>query len=1023
MVGPIRTLWAAVALVAVTLLITTPSVPARATAADRLPAGTPSTYSVPEPFPPLPIVGLDGEVEIVGFTLKGNKAWERGTIPDLSIKRLKDGRRFLPLFRIVQFLALEKTDNQGIISFTPDGSPPVAIDPDHRTLTTAGKESPIEIVTDSSGSSDGMELYLSADTIAELFGFDLQWHEQGYEFVARTNRRLGIWKVSGGSLFGILARDLPANLPEAHPPATPHPLGLDFLELQLNARAVTEKNFSSSNWGAETLRQTFWGRVFNGSYRLQFSEPRFMKESGVATSRKNAPIMLDRGEWIYRFPSAEVAIGDAAFGLNDLTLPFVRISGVRFNGVTGFGESDGKGDRSGLGMRPYFLHPQLFTGNVPKGSRVDLMMNGRIIDSQEAIADRLSPPGMGSYRFEDVILSPGSLNEIVIVITDPNGVITRRQEFIQGTSELLSAGELAYLGGIGVGREVQTWATRGLFGGIRGLYGITDRLTMGGSIGYEKSLYRPLTLDSLDPDQRQYPDSSLHAGSQFAWQPSPYGLLGGDISFSRTLGEAKGAGATDAAYKTYVNLFPRRGLTISSQFFNYGPDFYDGQNSKLHDRRGYSVNGLWSLYRSVDLSAAFGSVWDNLDGTRGQTLTVGFQKLEITTRPFPTTVVTGGMTRLAASSEEPRVLYAIKLRTTPLPDLSFDGSVITGNSLVLSERPEFFSGLKIPGLATFAEPSTTAILRNALDRNNELAATYWKSGYRERSSLLHSFRGLHQDSLSIRTELGYDMDSRGPFLENRSGYLFSGVSRRSVELLTRYERKEWVVGLFLNLAELVSFERGTPLTLTSRNIHPDSGGIKGKVFLDYNGNASPDPDEPGLESIKVKLGSFSCETDRNGVFVLPGPGYPGKVRISLDLKTVPANYTPTHGTQIAHISPGSLTEVNLGVIPVISISGLLLADLEGEKKRALSGVRVYLVDPETGKTQGDSVTASDGSYYLGEVRPGKYLVRIDTDTLPKQCSLVETERLVEVQPEREPQDLRLAPFNALLTPVRQGKTL
>ncbi len=1021
----IRTVWIISALIASLQL--SPPPPALGSTTPTAPAYQPFVTPAPLPLtessPSSLKMSSNDEIEIVGFTVKGHKAWERSSIQDLTLIRRKDGSRFLPLFRLLRLLALEKTSKQGVIYFSPDGAPPVALDLNSSLVEREGERRPIEILTESAETPGEGEIYLPADTFAALFDFDLQWYDQGYEFIAKTNRRLGIWKTSGGSLFAIQAQEITANLPEVLPPATPRHLSLDFLELQLGARAVTEKSFTSFNWGAETLRQTLWGRLFDGSYRLQFSEPRLMAGDNVAVSRNNALVMLDRGEWMYRFAEAEVALGDTAFGLNDLTLPFVRISGLRFNGVTGSGEKEGQGDRSGFGMRPYFLRPQLFEGSVPKGSRVDLMINGRIIDTQEAVVDRYSPPGMGSYRFEDVIFPPGSLNEVVIVITDPNSIVTRIQEFVQGTSQLLAAGKFAYLGGVGTGREVQTWSTRGLFGGVRGLYGITNHLTAGGSFGYEQGLYRPITLDLHDTDQRQYPSSSLHAGSQFTWQPNANGLIGGDISFSQAQERQQGATFSDAAYKTYVSLFIRRDMMFSSQFFSYGPGFFDGQNPRLHDRRGYSVYGRWEAHQVLTVAGAFGSIWNNLDGTQTQTFTVGFQNLEVTTRPFPATVVTAGMTRLAANGEEPRILYALKLRATPIPDLSFDGYVGAGNSLTISERPEFFSGLKLPGLATFSEPSTTVLLRKTIDRNHEFATTYWKSGHRERSSLLHTFRGLHQDSLSIRTELGYDMDYRNTFLENRSEYLLSGVNRRSVELLTRYERNDWVVGLFFNFTELFSFDRGTPVNLTSRNIYPDSGGVKGKVFLDYNGNARPDPDEPGLESIQVRLGSFSCQTDQNGAFVLPGLGAYGKVRISLDLKSVPANYTPTHGTQIAYISPGSLTEVNLGVIPVISISGVLLADVPGEKKKTLTGVRVYLVDRETGKTQGDSITASDGSYYIGDVRPGTYLVRIDTDTLPKQCSLVESERLVEVQPEREPQDLKLAPFNALLTSVRQEKTL
>ena len=71
-------------------------------------------------------------------------------------------------------------------------------------------------------------------------------------------------------------------------------------------------------------------------------------------------------------------------------------------------------------------------------------------------------------------------------------------------------------------------------------------------------------------------------------------------------------------------------------------------------------------------------------------------------------------------------------------------------------------------------------------------------------------------------------------------------------------------------------------------------------------------------------------------------------------------------------------------------------------------VRVVDVDPETGQEGIDSITASDGSFYLGEVKPGKRILRLDKDTIPieyefdtleQELTIVATEDFQEIEVE------------------------
>lgn len=952
------------------------------------------------------------EMIVAGFTLNGKNFWEKLAIQDMNVIVVSGKRRYIQLFRLLKALDLEKAERGDRIVFQPEGLPEVTINSSAKEIEVEGTIKSVELFAEPSDITQESDIFLPAEIIADLFGMDVKWDEQNYEFSAWTSRKLKIWKVTSKSIHDMQVMDVPTNLPEIHPQAFPSKASLDFLELRLRSSVSSEKNFRVTKGGLDTLQQSFWGSLAGGAYRLQFSEPEIVIGESESFARDNSSVMLTRGEWNKRFSSVETSIGDSVFGLNDLTFPGVSITGVRVNGITGITDGEKARDRSGLGLRNYFVQPQVFDGTAPRGSQVDMIINGRTIDSQEAVPERHSQVGMGSYRFEDIILPPGSLNEVLIVITDPSGFKTHIQRNILGSSLFLPKGRIAYIGGIGTGREIRNWHTRGIFAGGRALYAVSDRFTIGGTTGFQQSLYNPLTIDLLDPEHRQYPDSSLHVGGQFLWQPSNYLVIGADSSLSNGRGISKSKSYNDLAFKIKGDIYPTNNASINSQFFRYGPDFFNGQDTKLHDRQGYAVDGRWGFNRDWIVTAGFAHVENNLRGDRQETLSIDFQKLEIMSKLIPYATVAFAVDRLSPNWNSPNVIYILKVQAHPIPDVSFDGALARGDSLYLDKHSEFLSGINVPGVATFEEPSASATLRVTANRSNELGLAYVEGANRKKGSFLHTFRGM-DIPLRVRSELGYDLSTQNPVLENRSEYIFDGYGNKSLELVTRFEEKEWTMGLFFNFVELLGLDKTSPVRLNAQHIRPENGGVRGRVFLDYNANAEMDRDEPGVEGVKVVLGGSSCLTDNKGYFILPGSGQPENLKVFIDLKSVPAIYSPTHGIQSARINPGMLTEINLGVTPVISIAGLVLTDSSEKKVQPLSGVRVFLTGTKESRKIAESITAGDGSYYIGDVRPGKYLLQVDQETLPKNTLLSENKREILILPDKEPQEVNLAPFQAM----------
>jgi hypothetical protein len=970
--------------------------------------------------------GKTRESEVVGFRLIGSKPMiDKLSISDMGILRT-DGKRFLPLLRMLNVLGLKMTPKgleppgperaaEGrILRFHPDGCPEVTLDLSSRRMEIEGKATPVEVVEEVSVLTHEPEIFLPQEVIAGIFSMEITWNEQEYEFTALTNLPLGIWKFKKRT--GLPVQEAPTNLPELLPPASPRKTGLDLMEVRGRARVSWENQYHLTQGALESLQQTFRGNLIGAPYKLRFSEPDIVVGANAPGLYGRSPVSLDWGEWVHRSPNYEVSLGDSAFGLDELTFPFMRITGIRSNGISGPPEEKGGSYRTSRGFENFFVQPQVFEGFAPRGSKAELVINDRIIDTQQAFSDRGTPTGVGRYRFEDIILPPGRLSEVLINITDTNGIVTHIRKYVQGSNQLLPEGRFAYMGGAGTNRDTTYWRTRGIFSGGKMLYGVSDRFTIGGVLGTQKSYYKPMTLDSFDPDLRQVPKTSYHLGGQLIWQPIPQALLSGDVSFSKIMDDPTRGGIKDVAYKAKGVFYPTTNMELNSQFFFFGPDFFDGNNTRLHDREGYVFNGKWQVFPKWSMTGAYGEVRNNVRrDAMDNTVLAKFQNLEVVTGAIPRMNASAGFHRLSSNTgEDTKTLPYFRFSATPLRELYVDGSISGGKSPALLARPEFFSGLNVPGLALFEQPTRTATLRKGLNDRNSLGFTYWESGENRRVTAIHTFRSSSEKPLGIRTEAGYDYrnDVRTPYLENRTEYQLDRYRNKTLELLTRLSLEQWEVSLSFNFNELFSFPRWSPTRVTGHMINPEIGGVHGKVFLDYNANGRMDPGEPGVEDVKVVAGIYSAVTDKDGYFVLPVLGHSEMVRVFIDLNSVPAIYLITHGIQTVYLQEGNLTEVNFGVTPGISLTGLVTWSDSKNTEKPLPGVRVFVTDAAGKEFGTDSVTAGDGTYYIGNLKPGKFIVNVDPKSVPDGYLVSDPVRAIEISPAKEPQELTLPPFQA-----------
>lgn len=966
------------------------------------------------------------ETEVVGFTLQGRKDRERLTIPDLDVVPAAGGRRLLPLLRLLEALHWETVEHDRHVSFQPEGSAQVVLDPVRGEVTIDGESRQLEVREAISDVTNRREIYIAPEEAAAILGFELTWHQENYGFFATTERSLAIWKVEKGlSLFAIKTEEISSNLPEAHPVVGPRSryVNLDFIRLQGRANWNAVSEYSQGDLVADSLEQTFWGDFLKGRYKVRFSEAP-LTWGGSGLNGTDAAFRVPWGEVEYRWDLSQVVVGDSVFGLNDLTFPSVRITGLRFNGLLGVDGRLGESDRSGRGTNLSFNRPLGFSGHARVGSKVSLIVNGLAVETVEVLTSLPDEAGVGLFSFNAIQVAPGSLNEIRIVIIDPDGIETVVEKKIVGSSSLMPKGAVAYLGGVGTYREPDEWFSRGLFAGTRLLYGLGASATFGATVAYQEDFFDPEISFANPSGERPYPVSSSHAGAQLVWQPFDRALLSGDISWATPEYTAQADKRTGLAWRVNADLLPVKSLQLHGRYFVYEPDFFDGQSRNLRDKQGYVLHGSVSPLAGLEFSAATARVEDNVQGDLPETRAVDIQHAAILTQAVPRSTCTVAYDRLAPSwGEETQQLASIEVRGSPVPAWSFYGYYSTGDDVSLGENTDFLDGLRLPAISLAETRHASASLSRELPWGGSLQLQYRNANYEERVSLVHSTGSFFGATLLMRTEVGRDLENEDYIFEHRAEYPLPGFGGSRLQAQARYDRDVWSVGISFTLLEIFRNDAVPPRRVRGARFDPETGSVAGSVFVDANANAVRDPGEPGLDNIKVFLDGIRTEyTDDRGAFLFPAISGKGAGKVFIDAKELPATYLCTHCLQKYRAEAGRVVEVHFGVAPANTVSGTVLCRGTSGAVAPLSGLRV-VITPRAGKEPAaTSITAGDGSYYLGNILPGAYLVRVDPDTIPGGIRPAEAETAVDLAPAVEPQDVEgvdiiLESFNE--TPVTE----
>lgn len=935
----------------------------------------------------IPAKGGTVSTTIAAFQLRGRRPSQQVNITDLDILVLDNNKRLVPLLRILRAIKAVGTVNDHAVVFQFEKMGAGSIGIGTKVLEAGGKQVVIDIVTGVSDMTRMGEIYVSEEVLGEGLGLKYVWDDALYQYFIKTDQELELFKRDdkfGSSLFVADVKEVAEPLLETEPPAQP---GKKSFLQYIQTESRTDVN---GRWRGESRQRTAyevpaltaWGSAFNGDYKLKFQN-RFQYPDTEFPGLFN---YIDQAFWTSRRDDLLVQVGDTNLGLNDIIAPSATILGANFKWFPLAAKNKRAGDAFFNNYRASFLSVGVFDGKAPVGATVELWVNNRLLAS-DTIDERHNPEqGYGYYKFEGIGLMDQSMNDVRIVVKHVDGKIEEVHKEVLGVSQLLPAGQMSVTGGAGTQKQLVNGqvTAKGEIAGAEVLFGLSNRLTAGIALAMQDKFAQ------LKDDVGNYYRGArqFFLSQQARWQVSSNLFCKQIVGMSVEPGMDRNALASIFDVEYY---FRQAKGKVKSQVFSFAPGYSNGINS-IADRKGYNLIGRYALSKKFNLKTGLLHISNNLNNGLPVTesedfFTYGLNVVQFIPRSS-LDLLAGRMNRVESTGKALKGdVFSADLRSRLTRKLNAQAQYTFGQNVDTFSSSNLKYGLPVESTGYFYNFGWTVSADYALTDNHTLSGSLYRSAYR-RALELNSYYN-HQGQCPWRSRFQVNRDlitSRHTFREyldfnlDRNGYNKWGIK-------AGYEQagRNFDIGVYVTIRDFFFFNNGKFRKASVKGMSPERGAIDGMVYLDLNCNGHRDAREPPVPGIDVLVdGKPIGKSGKDGAFVVPRRGSKAMVGVSLDRPALPAIYVPTQGAQQASWQEGKLTSVNLGVFVPGSVSGGLKAARDDGQMLPVIGARVLLLEKDQAAVALDSVTADDGSFYIGQIKPGAYYLSVDTGTIEER---------------------------------------
>lgn len=186
------------------------------------------------------------------------------------------------------------------------------------------------------------------------------------------------------------------------------------------------------------------------------------------------------------------------------------------------------------------------------------------------------------------------------------------------------------------------------------------------------------------------------------------------------------------------------------------------------------------------------------------------------------------------------------------------------------------------------------------------------------------------------------------------------------------EEADYILGLDLQFS-LGMDDRTNQWLMTSERI-AQSGSLSTRAFLDENNDGIMNEGEQPLQDVAI-VGSGTAYTNEQGYAYTPRIPTHYPYRVQADTSNI-MDFVAKPKEEAYNIvaRPGVTTKLDIPVIPTLDIDGNAYLELNGEEIE-YPGLLLELVNEEGEVVKGIR-TEYDGYYYLAEITPGNYTLRI-----------------------------------------------
>lgn len=242
--------------------------------------------------------------------------------------------------------------------------------------------------------------------------------------------------------------------------------------------------------------------------------------------------------------------------------------------------------------------------------------------------------------------------------------------------------------------------------------------------------------------------------------------------------------------------------------------------------------------------------------------------------------------------------------------------------------------------------------------------------------------------LSFSAGVGYFRNTDGSFALTQRASTFLRLPRRTT---LQFDYLKSPNGYQFGISLRGSFLKSNNVShyyLTPEQKPERFSSIYGRVFQDINENGEFEQDtdipQPDVR-LRLETGQ-TVSTDANGFYRFNNiPG--GEYKIFLDPLTVRADLTLLDGQEVKlTLLPARNTNIDFRLVRTGQVTGTIWLDRNGnnrqdEDEQPLADVRVIAGNGH------DTLTDSTGSFTIGDLSPGEYVLFVDEKTLPENTKL------------------------------------